>query len=155
MNYLVLPWLRGPGRADGPSLLAFATRFDATRRGTARRLLGHSGFVYWAALGAPGCVGATLVAQPLRRRYYTLSLWEDEASLQDFGHHPAHRRAVRSLHAASTEGILLGWWTDAAVRRPRWREVEERMASAPHGPFVGAPPRPVPGRDPSARPAAG
>jgi heme-degrading monooxygenase HmoA len=46
---------------------------------------------------APGLVGYSLLAKPVARRYWTLSLWEDESALKEFVGTEPHAGIMRSL----------------------------------------------------------
>jgi quinol monooxygenase YgiN len=46
---------------------------------------------------SPGVVGYSLRAKPLRRNFWTLSVWEDEKALQDFVRKVPHLDAMTSL----------------------------------------------------------
>ncbi len=77
---------------------------------------------------AKGLIGYSLYAQPLQRRFWTLSVWEDQQSLMHFVHQPPHGKIMKSLtrHMGQTQfvqwkvkgsDIPLNW--DAAKRRMR------------------------------------
>jgi hypothetical protein len=77
---------------------------------------------------SPGAVGYALRAKPLRRNFWTLSVWEDEKTLQDFVRKLSHAEAMKSLvpHMGPTKftrwkvsgsALPLGW--DEAMRRSR------------------------------------
>ncbi len=100
-----------------------------------------------AVLAAPGALGVSLVARPLRREYFTLSAWTDRAALDAFVGNPRHREAMRRLGPAMAEARLVFWQPPANAGAPTWAQAHERLAaptdhthSRPH--FTGPTPHP-------------
>ena len=79
----------------------------------------------------PGVIGYSLQAQILRRRFWTLSLWESEAALMDFVHHAPHSEIMRELAPHMGKTFYTTWsvkrsdlplhWGDARKRVPEER----------------------------------
>jgi heme-degrading monooxygenase HmoA len=137
---LVLPWRRSKAAKQPDRHLVFASRFDSRSARSSWTLFRGSARIYLAATAAPGCRGASLVARPVKRAYYTASVWDDEAALQAFAHTGAHRNAVRALHdAGEVDGVLMSWWT-RQPGRPRWTEVIRRTHATEPGPYRGPEP---------------
>jgi len=134
---LVLPW-RGNARIKhADRRLVFASRFDANGWRSAFTLMLRSAAVYRAAAKAPGCRGASLVARPIKRAYYTMSVWDDETALAAFARSTTHRKAIVALWSAGeVDGVLMSWWTDGPGR-PTWGEVIRRTSAAPTGSYRG------------------
>src|SRR5215210_2679300 len=67
-----------------------------------------------------GLVGYSLQAQLLSRRFWTLSVWEDEAALMDFVYHLPHSEVMQSLapHMAPTK--FSQWKIKGSELPPRW-----------------------------------
>jgi heme-degrading monooxygenase HmoA len=131
-----LPWQwTGAARAARPDhAIIFASRFDA--RGL------HAGWTLFtggirlrqAVLAAPGALGVSVRAHPIAGRYYTLSLWRDEASLLDFARSAEHRAVVKRIaRLGPVSGVLLA--RDAASTRPRWGRTLRWLATASPGPY--------------------
>jgi quinol monooxygenase YgiN len=82
---------------------------------------------------APGCVGASLIAQPLQRVFYTLSAWENRDALYAFARTPPHRGIMASLRPTMRSSTFTFWnaeqlpltWDDAKRRR-----TEQALADA-------------------------
>jgi hypothetical protein len=56
---------------------------------------------------ARGLIAYSLLARPIAKSFWTLSVWEDEASLELFIHHPPHVRLMTSLmpHIGKTKFV--------------------------------------------------
>lgn len=76
--------------------------------------------------GTEGVVGYTLRAQPLRRRFWTLSVWEDEEHLQRFIRESPHREAMASV-ARSLSGFKTTRFSlQGSAVPPAWDEALAR-----------------------------
>jgi len=134
VTLLLLPWQR-TGEPAANKALVFASRFDGTGPRRARLLLTGGVRLYFAVLRAPGALGVSLYAQPLRGRYYTLSLWRDEGSLLAFARGRAHQRAVgRLAELGPVRGVLISRVADAR-QRPTWRDTTRWLAAIDPGPY--------------------
>jgi hypothetical protein len=130
---LVLPW-RWTGQPRPENVLLFASRFDGTGLRTGWRLLTGGIRLRRAVLRAPGALGASVRAHPVRGRYYTLSMWKDQDSLMAFAHGSAHRRAVRGLaELAPTRGVLIS--RAAGPQRPAWPDTLRWLTALEPGPY--------------------
>lgn len=138
-----MPW-RWRERPTKERVLVFASRFDGQGNGGGRRskgalrLMRHSLRIRKQVLRTPGAIGVSLYARPIRGEYYTVSAWQDEASLMAFARTGAHRAGVRDLYAhGNVNGVLISWWADADNWQPSWDDAIRRTAAATPGPFVG------------------
>ncbi|EIV95599.1 antibiotic biosynthesis monooxygenase [Frankia sp. QA3] len=82
-----------------------------------------------AVLAAPGALGVSLVARPLRREYWTLSAWTDRAALDAFVGDPRHREAMRRLAPAMARSRLVFWRPPAGAGAPTWAQAHEHLAA--------------------------
>jgi hypothetical protein len=142
-----IPW-RWTRQPRPQTAVLFVSRFDGAGQRAGIRLLIGGVWLWLAVLRAPGALGVTVRARPLSGRYYTVSLWRDEASLRAFAHARAHRDAVRGLAGrAPVSGVLVATPADPR-RRPRWRETMRWLATVEPGPYrfidrAGQPGRPA------------
>jgi len=128
-----LPW-RWNKAARPQRVVLFVSRFDATGLKD-RCILSVVGIrLRRSVLASPGALGVSLRAQPIVGRYYTLSMWEDEASLMAFAHGGQHQGAVgRIRELGPVSGILISREDDPD--RPRWGEILDWVANAEPGPY--------------------
>jgi hypothetical protein len=140
-------WTREPRPGQA---LVFASRFDRAGVRSGWLLFAGSLRLRRAVLRAPGALGVTLRAHPLRGCYYTLSLWRDEQSLLAFARSPGHQRVARGLvQIGSVQGVLVSRDADPG-RRPAWRDTTRWLATVEPGPYrrqgLGAQPQ-QPGKE--------
>ncbi len=75
-----------------------------------------------------GLIGYSLQAQPLRRRFWTLSVWEDQKSLMDFVRQAPHGKIKQVLapHIGKTQFVQ--WKVTVEDIPPSWNEAKTRMS---------------------------
>lgn len=81
------------------------------------------------ARGAAGCVDVKL-RKTQGLAFWTLTAWEDEASMKAFRVAPPHREAMRKLARWCDEASFTHW-NDENERLPTWEEGAARLAE--HG----------------------
>lgn len=133
LTMLTLPW-RWTEAERRARAVVFASRFDANGL-RARWVLFAAGLrLRRAVLASPGCLGASLRAHPFAGRYYTLSMWQDDASLSAFARGTPHREVVRRVtKLGPVSGILISREVDTS--RPRWHDTLRWVATAKPGPY--------------------
>lgn len=75
---------------------------------------------------ARGLIAYSLLARPIEKSFWTLSVWQDEDALQAFVHHPPHIRLMTSLTPRMGKTRFVRWtvkgselpllWDDALLR---------------------------------------
>jgi hypothetical protein len=131
----VLPWTTTDERADEVVVLASRLRL--------RRLRDVPGFLRAAlairrqVLGSPGAVGVSLLAQPARRTFWTLSAWTDEAAISRFVGELPHRATMSKYHDRLEDAEFTTWTTGSATlpdarsnARDLWFDGKHRLAEA-------------------------
>lgn len=83
--------------------LALATFLPLRPSKTRREFLRWAGAVQKQLRGTQGVVGYTLRAKFLRRRFYTVSIWEDREALRAFVDEPPHAEAMVALRPHSED----------------------------------------------------
>lgn len=130
-----LPW-RWTRRPRPERAVLFASRFDTSGLKDRWRLLVGGTRLRRAVLRAPGALGVGLRAYPLAGRFYSLSLWEDQASLLAFARGEDHRAAAHTItESGPVEGVLIS--REAEPTRPRWKETLPWVSGAEPGPYRG------------------
>ena len=74
-------------------------------------------------------VGYSLLAHPLRRDFWTLSVWSDRAALNGFFQSAPHSRAMKALRAQMGQTQFIEWSAQGAALPPRWNDALERFHS--------------------------
>ena len=76
----------------------------------------------------PGAVAVSLAAATLRRTFWTLTLWVDEAALDAYVHTAAHTDAMRRFRGR-LERSRSARWKGEFGRLPSWAEAAGRLAA--------------------------
>src|SRR5689334_19447634 len=74
---------------------------------------------------APGYLGGQITGEG--RSYWTLSIWEDEATMRAYRQSGAHKDAMRRVNDWCDE-LATAHWLQETVELPAWDEVARRIA---------------------------
>jgi hypothetical protein len=74
----------------------------------------------------PGLLGYSLLAYILQKQFWTLSVWEGEAALQQFVVEPPHGQVMRALQEKMSQTRFVRWSMPGAEFPPRWPEALAR-----------------------------
>jgi len=91
------------------------------------------GFLFFALVSARqarrarGNLGSSLLADA-KRTFWTLTAWEDEASMREFMMAPPHRRAMPRLLDWCDEASV-SHWLQESPELPDWREAHRRLVA--------------------------
>ncbi len=86
-----------------------------------------------------GLVGYSLRARPLRKEYWTLSVWESERALLAFVKEQPHGGVMSSLRARMGPTRFVRWRLSGAETLPGWDEAMSRAAADGQGPAASSP----------------
>ena len=75
-----------------------------------------------------GLIGYSLHAEFLKKRFWTLSVWEDESSLRAFVSHLPHSRTMIDLAPHMAQTKFTRWKVKGSALPPDWDEAKGRMA---------------------------
>lgn len=107
--------------------LALAT-FLPTRPSVTRREVGRrTGEIREQLRGTAGVVGFSLRAKLLRRRFYTLSVWENSEALGAFIDEPPHAETMVALGPHMDGQKFVRWNVRGSALPPRWEDALERL----------------------------
>lgn len=76
---------------------------------------------------ARGLIGYSLLAHVLAKRFWTLSVWENEVALMEFVHKQPHREAMTVLRNYIGGADFLRWKIGGSAVPPSWHEAMERL----------------------------
>jgi quinol monooxygenase YgiN len=89
---------------------------------------------------APGALGVSLIAQPARKTFWTLSAWTDEDALDTFVRTPPHLDVMRQFRGRLVDPRFTTWTVAAAdlpqahsSARPLWQDARVRLAATHEG----------------------
>lgn len=138
------PWKTLSPLDDGREYVAVATELVPKSRRSTGRLFRGAQRASAQMAHSPGVVGFSTLAQPLRKRYQTLSLWESEAAVDAFARSGDHHQLVRALTNELDTMTSTRWRVRGNQGRPTWKHAAQRLEtanarSAPAGTHRGAP----------------
>jgi len=67
-----------------------------------------------------------MLAWPLRKEFWTLSVWEDHAALMEFVYHPPHARVMKALAPHMGKTRFVQWDVKGSDVPPPWQEALSR-----------------------------
>ena len=77
---------------------------------------------------SPGLIGYAMQAEILSRRFWTLSVWEDEKALMEFVARFPHGEVMESLAPHMGQTKFTQWKIMGAVIPPSWSEAKRLMS---------------------------
>jgi hypothetical protein len=89
--------------------------------------------------GSGGLVGYSLWAKPLKKRYWTLSVWRDEAALASFMNAMPHVEVMTKLGPDMGETRFVRWHVRGAETQVAWDEALRRLDAAVAVPHESSP----------------
>lgn len=92
-----LPWTARAEMEPGPGYLVMASHLPLKRITATVRFFRAVSALRKQLAAADGLIGYTLRARPLTRKYWTLSVWEDDTALRQFMRTPPHVQVMTSL----------------------------------------------------------
>ncbi len=78
-------------------------------------------------LASAGVMGFSMLAEPLSKRYATLSVWRDEAALDAFSCDHPHDQLMADLAPAMGPTKFVRWAIRGAEDPPSWSNALERL----------------------------
>ena len=76
---------------------------------------------------ADGLVGYSLLARPLSKRFWTLSVWKNEEALRAFVQHPPHVHIMTALGLDMGETKFVRWTVRGSQLPLRWDDALRRF----------------------------
>ncbi|MFJ9695546.1 DUF3291 domain-containing protein [Kitasatospora sp. NPDC101183] len=122
-----LPWITPNPAAPGTEAVVMASRFEVRSLADVPRFLAKSLVVWRQLRTTPGVVGASLVARPLKRTFYTLSAWESREALNAFAAAEPHRGVMTGLRRTTRESTFTFWRTPVEQLPVTWPEAYRRI----------------------------
>lgn len=120
-----IPWVRRSN--TDADLVVMASRLQLRSPSSSAMFTLYSLRLLWQALRSPGIVGAALRAEPLKGRFWTLSAWQDQESINAYASTDPHRKVVKRLRPVMHDSRFV---TFSHHDRPRWDDAVERIRVA-------------------------
>ena len=80
---------------------------------------------------AKGLLGYSTQAALWRRKFWTLSVWQNEAMLREFVEQAAHGKSMKRFERHIHEAKAAQWQVAGRSLPPDWQDAKERLAHAP------------------------
>jgi hypothetical protein len=124
-----LPWTAPPNSAkpaDG-TVTVMASRLELRRLRDVPSFLTGAMRIRRQMLGSPGALGVSLIARPLRRTFWTLSAWQDQAALGTAVGREPHRRIMNHFRPRMSGSSFVTWAAPATALPIAWDEALRRL----------------------------
>ena len=131
---LTIPWTSAKNEPQTAALVQIS-RLELARKRDVPGFLIAALRIRRLTLRTPGAGGLSLRAQPLRRTFWTLSTWHDEAAIGEFMRTRGHR-AVMVKYRDRMAGSHFHTWsrTDPSVGKPSWVDAHRHYESTQEQP---------------------
>lgn len=122
-----LPWKSVAQPVPDREYAAILTYLPLKSFSTLPQFFYYTGRIQSQLKSAPGLIGYSLVAHVLAKRFWTLSVWEDEAALERFVRQQPHRQAMIRLRRDMGDSAFTRWKLNGAAVPPSWREAMNQL----------------------------
>ncbi|MCX5264062.1 DUF3291 domain-containing protein [Streptomyces sp. NBC_00199] len=126
-----LPWTTVSTPAPDAEAFVMASRFEVRSFKDVPRFFLKSLAAWKQVSGAPGAYGASLIAQPLKRTFWTLSAWEDKDALYTYARTEPHKSIMTGLRSTMKDSVFTFWQVPAAGLPVDWTGARRRLAEQP------------------------
>ncbi|MEH0448539.1 MULTISPECIES: DUF3291 domain-containing protein [unclassified Streptomyces] len=123
-----LPWTTVSTPAPDAEAFVMASRFEVRSFKDVPRFFLKSLAAWKQVSGAPGAYGASLIAQPLKRTFWTLSAWEDKDALYTYARTEPHKSIMTGLRSTTKDSVFTFWQVPAADLPVDWTDARRRLA---------------------------
>jgi len=79
---------------------------------------------------SPGLIGYSLEAQPVARKFWTLSVWRDQQSLMDFVGRVPHSRIMQELAPHLGKSRFVRWTVESQEIPLDWNSAKARITQS-------------------------
>ncbi|MDX3801880.1 DUF3291 domain-containing protein [Streptomyces sp. AK04-3B] len=123
-----LRWTTVSTPAPDAEAFVMASRFEVRSFKDVPRFFLKSLAAWKQVSGAPGAYGASLIAQPLKRTFWTLSAWEDKEALYTYARTEPHKSIMTGLRSTMRDSVFTFWQAPAADLPVDWTDARRRLA---------------------------
>ncbi|MFI7068355.1 hypothetical protein ACIBL3_45730 [Kribbella sp. NPDC050124] len=122
-----LPWKSISKPPPGTVVLVMASRLDVRSFKDVPRFFLRSLAAWRQVLGTRGGVGASLIADLGKRRFWTLSAWQDKDALYAYAKTEPHQSIMVGLRPTMRESVFTFWETSVENLPISWSEAKRRI----------------------------
>ncbi|WP_331766907.1 antibiotic biosynthesis monooxygenase [Embleya sp. NBC_00896] len=123
-----LPWTVPNPASPGTEALIMASRFEVRSGKDVPRFFLKSLSAWRQVRSAPGALGASLIAQPIKGVFFTLSAWESREALQKYVKTEPHRTIMKILRPTMKTSTFTYWNVVVEDLPITWDDAKRRIA---------------------------
>ena len=123
-----MPWKRFREAQEGKEYVALLSVLPLTSYWMMPQFMQFTFATQRQLKNSGGLIGYSLFAQLLRRRFFTLSVWEDQQALMDFVEGSPHRDIMQKLKPHMEKTKFVQWKVRAAEIPIQWEDALKRAA---------------------------
>ena len=122
------PWKALESVEDGREYLALLSYLPLRSYAKIPAFLRFTFQIHGQMRNTPGAIGYALRAKLLSRKFWTLSVWENEGALMDFVHKAPHSEVMKSIATHMGATRFTRWKLQGSAIAPSWDEAMRREA---------------------------
>ena len=103
------------------------------------RFLRYSAAIQKQLANADGLLGFSLMAHPVSREFWTLSVWTSRDALMRFTGNMPHGHVMQALSGRMRPTVFIDWRINGSQCPPSWKDVLERFRNETKLPKKGTP----------------
>lgn len=123
-----LPWTVPHQPPPGKQAFVMASRLEVRTLAHVPRFFLKSLAAWRQVRSAPGAYGASLIAQPLKRTFWTLSAWENKEALYSYAGTEPHKSIMTMLRPVMSVTSFVFWECPTDDLPVPWDEARRRIA---------------------------
>ncbi|MET8452344.1 DUF3291 domain-containing protein [Streptomyces sp. NPDC005209] len=123
-----LRWTTVNKPAPDAQAFVMASRLEVRSLSDVPRFFLRSLVAWRQVTGAPGAFGASLIADPLKRTFWTLSAWEDKDALYTYARTEPHKSIMTGLRSTMKQSVFTFWQVPASDLPIDWSDAKRRLA---------------------------
>lgn len=122
-----LPWTTPNPARPNTRAFVMASRFHVRSPLDVPRFFLKSLLAWRQVRSAPGALGASLIAQPLKRVFFTLSAWEGKDALYTYARTEPHHSIMRGLRSTMRSSTFTFWEVPVEDLPITWEDAKRRL----------------------------
>ncbi|MBS2965157.1 hypothetical protein KGA66_19055 [Actinocrinis puniceicyclus] len=123
-----LAWTIPNPAAPNTQAYVMASRFEVRSRKDVPRFFLKALSAWRQVRSAPGALGASLIAEPLKRTFFTLSAWEGRDALYAFARTEPHRGIMTGLRSTMRDSTFTFWEVPVEELPLAWESARQHLA---------------------------
>jgi len=121
------PWTTFYQPDDDREYLVLLTELPLRRFRDLSGFMGHTFRIISQLKSTSGVLGYSFLGRFFQRRFWTLSVWEDEAALKAFVRQTPHLTAMKAMQGKMAKTRFIRWRIRGSEYPPIWSEVLSRQ----------------------------